>query len=225
MLVEISPISDIRSSAEYRTDMVATLLTRCFETLNRDKDFSSQVPSVHVTLEGKNKQANETAIKEMELIDNVHPIETMINGKAYQFFGADKKSLLDLIRENAGLIGTKEGCNEGECGACTVFLDGKAVMACLVPAARAHKAEITTIEGLSSGSKLHKVQEAFIEQGAVQCGYCTPGFVMSAAKLLEEIDEPTENQIKEAITGNLCRCTGYYKIIKAIELAAIRETR
>ncbi len=217
---EIRPISDIRSSDVYREEMVIAILNRSFEAL-ADLNGNNGMPNNPITLSVQ-KEGSPRNISETYCVDNQNPILTTINGQQYEFTNAHRKSLLDLIREDAGLIGSKEGCAEGECGACTVHMDGEAVMSCLVPAPRAHMAEILTIEGVSDENHLHPVQEAFISEGAVQCGYCTPGFVMSAVKLLEERDNPDENAIKEALTGNLCRCTGYYKIIRAVELAAAR---
>lgn len=131
-----------------------------------------------------------------------------------------KWTLLYVLREVLGLTGTKEGCGYGECGACTVIIDGKAVNSCIYPAIEAEGKDITTIEGLAKDGEMHPLQKAFIEKGAVQCGFCTPGMIMSAKALLDEKEDPTEEDIKEAIEGNICRCTGYVMIIDAIKSVA-----
>jgi len=147
-------------------------------------------------------------------------IEFQVNQVSYRITVRPSATLLDVLRQDLGLKGTKRGCDQGHCGACTVILDGKAVHACLLLAVEAHGKKITTIEGLSTGDRLHPLQEAFVDEGAIQCGFCTPGMILSAKALLDEVQEPSEEEIREALSGNLCRCTGYVKIVKAVQRAA-----
>jgi len=209
-----SPISDLRGSADYRSYMVGVIAKRALIAIQKGVD-KNEIPENPVLLMGTGVETK--SLKEAWTGEEIH---TWINGREFRFTTGFNKTLLNLIRDEASLSGTKEGCGEGECGACTVFLDGRAVMSCLVPAERAHGSEIITIEGLHSEDQLHPMQEAFVEYGAIQCGFCTPGFIMSATKLLEERRTPSQEEIRLAISGNLCRCTGYYKIIEAIEHAS-----
>lgn len=146
-------------------------------------------------------------------------IQLNVNGKDYSLNIDENMRLIDLLRDELGLLGTKEGCGEGECGACTVIMDGETVTSCLVMAFQAHGSHILTIEGLERDGKIHPIQQAFIDVGAVQCGFCTPGMILSAKALLDKNPNPTREEIREGISGNLCRCTGYNKIVDAVELA------
>ncbi len=143
-----------------------------------------------------------------------------INDENYEVIVRPRESLLDVLRNKLQLTGTKIGCNEGDCGACTVIMDGRTVNACLVLAVEAEGRKIITIEGLAQGPQLHPLQEAFIQYGGFQCGYCTPGMLLSAKALLDEYPDPTEEEIRRGISGNLCRCTGYAKIVESIKAAA-----
>ena len=143
-----------------------------------------------------------------------------VNGRDYQVEADPSMRLLDLIRDVLCLTGTKEGCSEGECGACTVILDGDAVTSCLLLAGQAEGRELVTIEGVKTDKELSRLQQAFVKYGAVQCGFCTPGMIMSAKALLDKNPHPTEEEIRTALAGNLCRCTGYKKIVEAVQAAA-----
>jgi carbon-monoxide dehydrogenase medium subunit len=198
-----TPIDDIRATAEYRTVALERMTVRALRALQSGEE-NRFFPIAPVTL-GKRRIPQ--------------GIETVVNGKQLESPTAMEGTLLDWLR-SLGLTGSKEGCAEGECGACTVFLDGVAVMSCLVPAGRGRGAEIWTIEGLAGDQGLHPLQKAFLDQGSVQCGFCIPGFLMSGAKLLAEKPAPSTNEIHTALSGNLCRCTGYVKIIAAVQQAA-----
>jgi carbon-monoxide dehydrogenase small subunit len=150
-------------------------------------------------------------------------LKFILNGKTVEVEAADNARLLDVLRDTLGLTGTKEGCGVGECGACTVIVDGDAVDSCLYPALRANGKSVTTIEGLAHDGRLDRLQQAVLDHHALQCGFCTPGFIMSAKALLDKNPHPTREEVKVAIAGNLCRCTGYEQLIEAVLDAAERE--
>lgn len=207
----VSPIGDVRATADYRLQTLHNLIVATLLDM-QEAGARQTLPSAPVLLDA--------AARDMSLpqsrFDGV--IRTTING-SQQVLKSTSCTLLDALRNEAGLTGTKEGCAEGECGACTVWLDGQAVMSCLVPAPQAHGAHVTTIEGLGQRDVLHPLQQQFIDQGAVQCGYCIPGMLMAGAKLLEERPSPSLSEIQTALSGNLCRCTGYRKIFAAVSAA------
>lgn len=148
------------------------------------------------------------------------PIQFILNGQATHLDGPADRRVVDILREDLGLTGTKEACGSGECGACTILVDGEPRLSCLMLAAQLEGRSITTIEGLAEGEELHPLQEAFVELGGVQCGFCTPGMVLSAVSLLKDNPVPSRSEIREGLSGNLCRCTGYQKIVDAVEAAA-----
>ena len=207
---DVSPINDVRGSGSYRRETLSNLITLGLQRIATNTQAE----------EGVIHQAR-TVLLDTGKTTQVHTafdgtIDTTINGHPYQVAHAQQKTLLNALREDVGLTGTKEGCAEGECGACTVWLNGQAVMSCLVPASQAHNATVTTIEGLAHGDELHPLQQAFIDAAAVQCGYCIPGMLMAGAKLLQEHPRPNIDQVQTALSGNICRCTGYRKILDAV---------
>ncbi|MFT4040652.1 MAG: FAD binding domain-containing protein, partial [Thermomicrobiales bacterium] len=225
----VSPIDDVRASAGYRRQTLRNLVAATL----LDLAPAVSLPSVPRLPTSTPLPSSHTLPRDPVLLDtgNHHSrqgkpfsgvIETTINGQPRTLTASTDCTLLDALRNEGGLTGTKEGCAEGECGACTVWLDGQAVMACLVPAAQAHGAAVTTIEGLAGPAGLHPLQEQFVAQGAVQCGYCIPGMLMAGAKLLQERPAPELPDIQTALSGNICRCTGYRKIFAAVTAAGER---
>lgn len=207
---DVSPISDVRGSGSYRRETLSNLITLGLQRIATNTQAAEdEINQTRTVLLDTGKSADVYTI-----FDGT--IATTINGHSYQLANAQQKTLLNALREDAGLTGTKEGCAEGECGACTVWLNGQAVMSCLVPASQAHNATVTTIEGLANGDELHPLQQAFIDFAAVQCGYCIPGMLMAGAKLLQEHSHPDIDQVQTALSGNICRCTGYRKIFDAV---------
>jgi len=213
----VTPIDDVRATATYRSEEIAEMVRRALVAL-RDGQERARWPARPVYLGGPSVPAGAPVA---DGHDDATPVECTINGTAVAAAGGAGATLLDWLRDEVGLTGTKEGCAEGECGACTVHLDGVAVLSCLVPAARAQGAAVTTIEGLAtSDDELHPLQQAFVDQFAVQCGFCIPGFLMSGDRLLAERPHPTREDAALGLSGNLCRCTGYYRFYDALEQAA-----
>lgn len=210
----VNPIDDLRATADYRVNLIGEMVRRAFGAI---RDGGGLLPDAPPLLWGRSDGRWPTGPE----FDAEHgadtPVLATINGEQVSE-ASGNASLLDWLRRT-GATGVKEGCAEGECGSCTVNLDGIAVLACLTPASRAEGATITTIEGLADRSNLHPLQQAFIDCGAVQCGFCIPGFLMSGAALLDEHPDPTDEQITYGLSGNLCRCTGYYKIEDAVRVA------
>lgn len=215
---DASPITDIRSSDQYRNRLVSVLTKSALKAIAAGEERKG-FPEKPVLLWGK-KPYQPSTLDAITLHSATTPIKAIVNGREEQVNGFQNQTLLKFIREGVGLTGSKLGCGEGECGACTMHLDGVPVLACLIPAPRAHGAYLKTIEGVAPETGLHPIQQAYVDEGAVQCGFCTPGFIMSSLALLEEFPHPTKEEIEIGLAGNICRCTGYYSIINAVEKAA-----
>ena len=214
----VTPIDDLRSTAEYRSQTTEVVVERALRSLGAGTEAATWPlrPPRLVSADRAPAAASPGAPSRRARTDDDAIVAT-VNGVEREAANAAGRTLLDWLRLDLGLTGTKEGCAEGECGACTVHLDGRAVLACLVPAARAEGASITTVEGVAPPQGgLHPVQQALADCGGVQCGFCTPGFVMSAAMLAVEEPNPSRAQVEHGLSGNLCRCTGYYSIIDAL---------
>ena len=214
----VTPIDDLRSTAEYRSHTVEVVVERALRSLAAGTEASTwpqSPPRLVAVPDSPAPQAPQEPTRRE--VTDAGTVTATINGVDRSAANAAGRTLLDWLRFDLGLTGTKEGCAEGECGACTVHLDGRAVLACLVPAARADGTSITTVEGVARpDGSLHPVQQALADCGGVQCGFCTPGFVMSAAMLADEEPHPSREQVEHGLAGNLCRCTGYYSIIDAL---------
>ena len=221
----VSPITDGRGTSEYRTSVVESVVQRALQALASGVEaatWPAAPPTLRAALEDSAKPTQ-------PMVTDETAIAVTVNGEPLRGSGGASRTLLDWLREqtteSSGFWGTKEGCAEGECGACTVNLDGAAVMSCLVPAAQADGAHVVTVEGLADSDALHCVQEAFVDEFAVQCGYCIPGFVMAVERLLAATPDPTDDQIAQGLGGNLCRCTGYYPITQAVRNAASTQRK
>ena len=212
----VSPIDDVRATAEYRTALIPVLVRRALVAL-RDDTARTCWPGRTPCLSHPHPAGRGEAL----VIDDTTDVSVTVNGAQAVGRGAASATLLDWLRDEFGLTGAKEGCAEGECGSCTVQLDGKAVMSCLVPAAQTDGSTITTIEGVAPADTPHVLQQAFVDEFAVQCGFCIPGFVVAGSALLDEIPDPSLDDIRLGLSGNLCRCTGYYPIMQAIQRASV----